>query len=322
MHASTSQQTSVGPDHTRHGGEVCPVYPRPGHGSSGEQIPLLVNWYRLECGLSGKTIYIYDIQIFEISHSRGRQRRVPVRGRDELRTLFWSCLRSNPSIFGSYTGTIFDDFSKAFTINRWRLRNDRGNVQFYKSERGSEKECSMSIKPLTDLTFDLSSKDDQQRNNSALVTKNLFTQRARYAPEMGDSGWSFVNQWDVCYGSIYRVPRQGDDLETSVKVATGVRAWLGIYNSVKMLEDCTPALAFGLVNRLYYEIEMDLLTFYLDFLEELGLSHERERNPQFLRDMGMNTHQRKRMTNRLCGLRVMTRKFLSWDRYSNSHVYI
>ncbi|CAJ0588794.1 unnamed protein product [Cylicocyclus nassatus] len=319
MQASTSQQPSIGPNHTKHGGEICPVYSRPDHGSSGRLIPLVVNWYRLNCGLEGKTIYIYDVQVFEMARTKtGKPKRLPINGRDKLRILFWNCLRNYSNIFGPYTRTVFDDFSKAFSMNRWHLKDDKGDVRFpYGPENGPTKEYIMSIKPQTDLIFDLSSKDDQQRNTSALVTKNLFTQRARYAPALSDTrGWSFVDQWEVCYGSIYRIPHLGSDPEISVKVGAGVRAWLGTYTSVKTLEDYTPALAFGLVNRLYYELEMDIITFYCDVLEELGLFHGKNKNrAEVLKGMGMNAYQRKRMTDRLSGVRLMTKKFLSWDKH-------
>ncbi|RCN49800.1 piwi domain protein [Ancylostoma caninum] len=171
----------------------------------------------------------------------------------------------------------------------------------------------MSATYIRTFNFDLTSDNVQQKNDSADLTKCLFTQRARYAPAQGDRGWSFVNRWEVCYGSIYYIPRHKDD--PKVFVGAGVRAWLGAYSSVKTLQDAKPALAFGLVNRLFYELDMDIITFYCEVLEEMGF-HRRENvnRREYLKDFGMNKSQRTRMTERLKGIRLKTNKFLIEDR--------
>ncbi|KAL6744130.1 hypothetical protein Aduo_017097 [Ancylostoma duodenale] len=113
--ASTSQQTSVGPVHTKTSGEVCPIYSRPGQGTIGEQVQLLVNWYHLNCGLEGRKIFLYEVVIEELLKPRGKgkpPKAARVKRRDRLRLLFWHCVRANTNIFGPYTQTIFDDFEK------------------------------------------------------------------------------------------------------------------------------------------------------------------------------------------------------------------
>ncbi|KAL6744129.1 hypothetical protein Aduo_017096 [Ancylostoma duodenale] len=171
----------------------------------------------------------------------------------------------------------------------------------------------MSVTYIRTFNFNLTSDDSTQKDDSAQLTKCLFTQRARYAPAQGDRGWSFVNRWEVCYGSIYYIPRHKED--PKVFVGAGVRAWLGAYSSVKTLQDAKPALAFGLVNRLFYELDMDIITFYCEVLEEMGFHRRGNGNQrEYLKEFGMSKAQRTRMTERLKGIRLKTDKFLIADR--------
>ncbi|EYC02946.1 hypothetical protein Y032_0097g3035 [Ancylostoma ceylanicum] len=315
--ASSSQQRPIGPTHAKPTGEIYPVYGRPGQGTNGDQVQLLANWYRLNCGLEGREIFLYEVEVKELLKPKGKgkpRKPAKVKRRDRLRLLFWHCVRVNADVFGPYTQIIFDDFDKAYSLKRWRLSGDRGRISFRcREEDGQENEFSMTVNYRLAFNFDLNSDDVQQRDDCARLTKCLFTQRARYAPAQGDRGWSFVNRWEVCYGSIYYIPRQKDD--PKVFVGAGVRAWLGAYSSVKTLQDSKPALAFGLVNRLFYELDMDIITFYCEVLEEMGLHRRGNVNQrEYLKEFGMSLPQRKRMTDRLKGIRLKTNKFLISDR--------
>ncbi|KAK6758333.1 hypothetical protein RB195_015882 [Necator americanus] len=319
MASSSAQQLSAGPAHSKAGGEVCPIYSRPGQGTSGDRIQLVVNWYRLNCRLEGRKVHLYEVGIQKLERPRRRgkpPKRGVVKSRDRVRLVFWQCMRDYEDVFGPYIETIFDDFEKAFSLNYWQLNAERCtfNVKCQDDDRSSDlSDFEVSIKYLSDFIFKVDSDDIRQSSYSTLLTKCLFTQRARYAPPSRDPVMAFINRWDVCYGSIYYIPRQEGD--PKVIVGPGVRAWLGVYASVKTLQNSSPALAFGLVNRLFYELKMDIITFYCEVLEELNLlGKKRETWRNTLKGMGMNEIQRTRMTDRLKGVRLKTDRFLIRDR--------
>ncbi|KAK6012968.1 hypothetical protein OSTOST_21852 [Ostertagia ostertagi] len=109
---------------------------------------------------------------------------------------------------------------------------------------------------------------------------------------------------------------------------------LGAYTSVKTLQNSNYALAFGwgwrhvcgtrffilrtlftVVNALFYELNMDLITFYYYVLEQAGVYKGSQRNfENELKDMAMNRAQRNHLSNRLKGVRVKTDKAIVYDR--------
>uniref|UniRef100_A0A158P7P2 DUF19 domain-containing protein n=1 Tax=Angiostrongylus cantonensis TaxID=6313 RepID=A0A158P7P2_ANGCA len=123
----------------------------------------------------------------------------------------------------------------------------------------------------------------------------------------------FVNRWEPCSGSLYYVPRVSTD--PKVFIDAGVRAWLGVFTSAKVLQDRSPAICFGLVNRLFYEMNMGLVEFYCEVINEAGLYRHGDANfKNVIRNMAMNENQRSRMNSLLQGVRLKTTEALLPDR--------
>lgn len=275
---------------------------------SRKTIPLFVNWYKLQCGLTGKQIHHYQITIEKKSQ---RENRV-VKNRDELRSIFWECVRIYRNVFGPHYEITFDDYTSAFSINQWKIGNGNSRIFKWKSST-TNKLVMLTINYVSQFAFNLNATEVGQRNLSATVVKSLVSQRARYYPEKDDVEWEFINRWESCSSSLYYVPRVASD--PKVFIDAGVRAWLGVYSSAKVLQDRSPALALGLVNRLFYELNMGLVEFYCEVHGEIGLYERGDSNfKEVLKRMAMNEAQRKKMNSILSGIRLKTKEALLPDR--------
>ncbi|VDM61120.1 unnamed protein product [Angiostrongylus costaricensis] len=233
--------------------------------------------------------------------------------REQVCEIFWQCVRRNEEFFGPYYETTFDDYTSAFSLNLWKLKNGK-NRKFDWRFPSSNKRVTLTVSYVSDFAFNLNAEDAAQRNLSAIVVKSLTSQRARYFPADGDKDWVFVNRWESCSGTLYYIPRVSTD--PKVFIDAGVRAWLGVFTSAKVLQDRSPALCFGLVNRLFYELNMGLVEFYCEVLNEAGLyRHGDSSFKNTIRKMAMNETQRNKMNNLLQGVRLKTNEALLPDRW-------
>ncbi|KAJ1349767.1 hypothetical protein KIN20_005417 [Parelaphostrongylus tenuis] len=268
---------------------------------NGKTIPLVVNWYRLRCELTGRRVHQYHITIEETRQTR------PIKNIDHLRDIFWHCVRLNKGFFGPYNEITFDDNTCAFSLNHWKFSGE--NCRKFTWDHKKLKKCAL-LSLMYRISNSISIAEDvAQRTLSATVVKSIVTQRARYVPEPGNIEWNYINRWEPGSGSLYYIPRL--DTDPKVYIDAGVRAWLGAYASAKVLHDRSPALSLGLVNRLFYELDMGLLQFYCEVLHETGLHIRGNRNAvEILRGMAMNASQRKKMNSLLEGVRLKTKKAL------------
>ncbi|VDM56534.1 unnamed protein product [Angiostrongylus costaricensis] len=255
----------------------------------------------------------FQIHQYQVTIAKMSARRTSVvKNREQVCDIFWQCVRRNEDFFGPYYEITFDDYASAFSINQWKFRNEE-NEKFEWRCSSSNKRVTLTVSYVSHFKFDINADDVAQRNLSATVVKSLVSQRARYFPAEGDNDWTFINRWKSCSGSLYYIPRVSTD--PKVYIDAGVRAWLGVYHSVKVLQDRNPALCFGLVNRLFYELDMGLVDFYCEVLNETGLyrqGHSSSRN--IMRKMAMNQTQRIKMNSLLRGVRLKTSEALCADR--------
>uniref|UniRef100_A0A158P6Z2 RNA-directed RNA polymerase n=1 Tax=Angiostrongylus cantonensis TaxID=6313 RepID=A0A158P6Z2_ANGCA len=236
-----------------------------------------------------------------------------VKNREQVRDIFWQCVRRNEDFFGPFNEITFDDCASAFSINQWKFRNGE-NEKFEWRCSSSNKRVTLTVSYVSDFEFDINAEDVAQRNLSAIVVKSLVSQHARYFVAEDDSDWAFINRWQFCSGSLYYIPRISTD--PKVYVDAGVRAWFGVYNSVKVLQDRGPALCFGLVNRLFYELDMGLVEFFCEVLNEAGLyRHGDSSFKNIIREMAMNQTQRNKINSLLQGARLRTSEALLPDRF-------
>ncbi|KAK5975543.1 hypothetical protein GCK32_013381, partial [Trichostrongylus colubriformis] len=258
--------------------------------------------------------YQIDVEVLIKKTIKGKSKiiRKRITNRALIRQYFWKCVRQYRDVFGSHFQIVFDDFENAFTRERWKFRDE----ETFKMGGNTRNETIYVTATEGKLFhFDIASQDVTQRSLSTLLANTIFTQRARYAPADDEiDEREFVEKWLLCRSSIYFITREQQLLSNpelcGPVIAPGVRAWLGAYSSVKTLENSNYALAFGLVNSLFYELDMDLITFYYNVVKQVGLHRGDQQSFEEVlkrsKKLAMNSSQRKDLQSHLKGVRVKT----------------
>ncbi|WKY12250.1 hypothetical protein Q1695_003659 [Nippostrongylus brasiliensis] len=297
---------------------ALPLLKRPQYGCEGEAIKLLVNWYRLECALIGKRIYQYHI-VVEQPKRKGKGGAEITRSRRSA--CFWACVRQNSDCFNSPNTIVFDDIENAFTLSRWELRRNGKRVKSLtfqiKCCETNNKMVNVTVKEACAFYFDIASDDPEAKSRSTALASYLFTQRFRYSPASEDQREiEYIKDFYISSGSIYPIR---SDPDRQITVAPGISAWLGAFSALRELQDRNYALNVGLVNRLFYDLELDVLTFYYAVLHE-GIKETAENVRKYIQQCGMSRDQMDLMCRRLKDVRLKTT--MAIDKRNNLYSFV
>ncbi|KAF8384843.1 rde-1 [Pristionchus pacificus] len=207
--------------------ELIKAVQRPNHGTKGELINLLVNWFKIKFNRS--RIYVYTVIAREVPQQKPfRGKRVqelppPISHSGTLSKIFWTMVRSYKDFFPNPHGIIFDDYEFIFAHI-----DSNTNVQW-----------------------------------TSIFLKCLLSQNSRYVPsnDADPQEIEISNRFAHFNGGMFFVPRTPK--APKVVVQPGVESWLGLYASVRRMENFDPVINFGLVNKLFIQMNLDLITFYL-----------------------------------------------------------
>ncbi|CAJ0929440.1 unnamed protein product, partial [Mesorhabditis belari] len=121
--------------------------------------------------------------------------------------------------------------------------------------------------------------------------------------------------------SVYKIPRDPSKYPGYDRpIAPAVHAWIGLYASLKHMEDYHPVMNFGLVNQLFRDLDMNLVMYYLKVINEFnGLSDGALENEIRERRLSMSEDQRKKFSATLKDTRVKGKPVLVFDRHSARH---
>lgn len=241
----------------------------------------------------------------------GKRKTAEINSRFVKSKYFWACVRKYPRVFVNPRKIVFDDAAVVYSLERLPMPD--GKMFQLKPDDERNKTVTITFYEDSIFYFDIASESKDHRTRSTALANLLFTQRARYHPAEGEmADLQFTQKFTTVYGSMYYIPREPDD--PKVFVSAGINAWLGANASVKICQDSSYALALGLVNRLFYELNMDLFTFYYEAAKEEGYNRTLEQFRAEARGAGMNEGQVARATRllhgRLSGVRLKTSRAL------------
>ncbi|GMT35053.1 hypothetical protein PFISCL1PPCAC_26350, partial [Pristionchus fissidentatus] len=224
------------------------------HGTRGEQIDLLVNWYQLNLQLTKtQTIYIYELKMEEERREQGVKKYVEIKNYTTIAQIFWDMVRSkkNREIFSHPFSLVFDDKKRMFTPCRLNVPGDplwKGKVRVL-----------MEISSMFDINPDKTTTDEEA---CARYLNHLLSQKSRWIPPKNADRREieFSKRFVQVGGGMYLIPRT-DDIPT-IPVQKGVQFWVGLYATVRRMEDESPVFLFGLSNKLFVELNLKLTDFY------------------------------------------------------------
>ncbi|CAJ0582165.1 unnamed protein product, partial [Mesorhabditis spiculigera] len=220
-------------------------------------------------------------------------------------------------------------------FREWRLKEQMPDslLRPEKPGQGDRNETVvMDIKEATDVCRDTSIGvqtgpwDEVRAGEAMQLVKALLLQKHRFVPDVCEWEWD-VNHpstpketSDFCtllrelgelfyahQNSIYRVPKNPTTYPGFDAIITpGTHAWIGTYHSLKYIEGYQPVVNFGLVNKLFMELDMPLPLFWMTVM------HQKRENPgplpelteQQLKDASMNVYQCELFNRIMKGLRL------------------
>ncbi|CAJ0571935.1 unnamed protein product, partial [Mesorhabditis spiculigera] len=220
-------------------------------------------------------------------------------------------------------------------FREWRLKEQMPGslLRPEKPGQGDRNETVvMDIKEATDVCRDTSIGvqtgpwDEVRAGEAMQLVKALLLQKHRFVPDVCEWEWD-VNHprtpketSDFCtllrtlgelfyahQNSIYRVPKDPTKYPGFDAIITpGTHAWIGTYHSLKYIEGYQPVVNFGLVNKLFMELDMPLPLFWMTVI------HQKRENPgplpelteQQLKDASMNVYQCELFNRVMKGLRL------------------
>ncbi|PAV90153.1 hypothetical protein WR25_24810 isoform Q [Diploscapter pachys] len=298
-----------------------------------QTVDLLVNWFRIiskdhQDGISaenfeGRTVEVYKVEFFKVTKTKQGEKRIPLKGRDELRKLFWTMIRDYPRVFGNIFSNVFDDFYTAYTMRIWDLPEDRPTItQVLSQTERPYSRLEVDISWQKRLWLHLPDRFDtrpEQANETARFIKFLYSQRLRCAPLQNDVAWNeFIGHWEYSNNAAMLIPHA--PREPKIDILPGVQAWFGVRAALKQLDNFDPVLNYGLVTNLFYQVDLDLITFYGILLRQEHPGDERFREETFRAmlqehpDLAMNERQRRRMDETLGDIKIRTEYALVSDR--------
>lgn len=299
---------------------------RNGYGQLGEKIELLTNLYRLK--MKQFEVRKYRVEIKNIRSKGNRNSEKPVTDRFMKREIFWRLVRRHFDVFKSCENMVFDDYEFAWALDPIRPPQNgiAKNYDYIISCDDPEKPNSrfqLLIYPLLDFDVVLTG---EYADESAMFLKNLITQRSRFPPEVqdpqnpspeDDRHLEFYNKFTHFNGAVYRIPMTMNYPQQTY-VCPGVRAWMGLYASLRVMENYHPVVNFGFVNKLFIEMEMNIFDFWADVCQEI-YSSTSSLEPGELFKMSMNKANRNKMADRLEGIKLKTSMACIWDEKNRKY---
>ncbi|VDL77997.1 unnamed protein product [Nippostrongylus brasiliensis] len=171
---------------------------------------------------------------------------------------------------------------------------------------------NVTVKEACAFYFDIASDDPEAKSRSTALASYLFTQRWKTPSYCSE----YIKDFYISSGSIYPIR---SDPDRQITVAPGISAWLGAFSALRELQDRNYALNVGLVNRLFYDLELDVLTFYYAVLHE-GIKETAENVRKYIQQCGMSRDQMDLMCRRLKDVRLKTT--MAIDKRNNLYSFV
>ncbi|GMS80190.1 hypothetical protein PENTCL1PPCAC_2365 [Pristionchus entomophagus] len=282
--------------------ELINAVKRPGHGTRGNSINLLVNWFRIK--FDHERMFIFKVSMNEVQQKQNGGRRgqpakvpAPITHSATISKIFWKTLRdwvrlivtSNTYYFQKKTTKnfpdlhrfVFDDLEFAFTTDSNSMRG-KTLVCEHPDKEGKQVDVHFELFAYFDLNLAGDIDSNPNYHWTSIFLKHMLSQNTRYIPaENGDDREIEVSKRFAHYnGGMFFIPRTPN--APKVIVEPGVESWLGLYASVRRMENFDPVINFGLVNKLFVALNLDLISFYL-MIENDSISGRP------MRDFGLNS---------------------------------
>lgn len=269
---------------------VSALLTRPGFGTVGQKIPLKANYYRL--AISGEVfIHRYEVGILR----PGKDRKLD---RDVCRAVFWRAADENRHIFGKFENLVYDDANCLWT--REKLGMDRGEQIIQLNRQDGKPEFVVGLKYTTSFVVDLV-RDEPSRCTGVQFLDALITQGIRCP---------FRDTSELFYPfgrSVYLIPRN-NGIGWSVPVGSGIEAWTGLHGAIKVDQQGNPLFNADVSTSAFYKIDMSLLDFYLEILNDFKRGGPRQTRQNFAAnpDIAMDEHSRRSLKKALTGVNLRT----------------
>ncbi|GMR29884.1 hypothetical protein PMAYCL1PPCAC_00079, partial [Pristionchus mayeri] len=194
----------------------------------------------------------------------------PITHPGTISTIVWNTVRGYRDLFPNPHRVVFDDYEYLFTPDTIPIKEAR-EITLHGDHPGKEgKRVDIRFECLEFFDLDLTGDCDSRPFHwTSIFVKNLLSQRSRYIPAENTRDASekeFSERFANSDGGLFFIPRTPN--APKVDIQPGVEAWLGLYASVRRMENFDPVINYGLVNKLFVTMSLDLVSFYLLIMNE------------------------------------------------------
>ncbi|CAI4226101.1 unnamed protein product [Auanema sp. JU1783] len=265
---------------------------RPSQGSAGKKFDALVNYFKIPNDVIGLPFVEYNVDMsYEIIDPDGIiDDKWQIPNRTVRRQLFWNCCDHQDLV-------IYDDWKVAFFAGG----KSRDHIKIIKEiPLGRNRVAFVVIKPLSrPFCINITDQHINISLSSEMLLKALVTQGTRVVSETGN----FFSHG----GAVYPVPGRTRSA-WDVKIHNDIRAWVGLYAGVRSLSNRDPVINYALTHKLFHQMDIDLVTFFVEVLHSLDESKQAKSYRAQLHNLAIKPEHTKRLNIALKDLKVRVKE--------------